>query len=176
MKSLSKSSFMNMVNIRPKNIMEGFNSYNNAIITYEDSINSESIENNFIEFLDKIYEDNKNLIVDYYGNVLSEEEFSRMLNELTEEEKNILKTIKNDFNDKDIYFKIENKNILNVFIKLSLRGILFSTFYFVDDEITIWSNYDYKFVVFFNKEETLEKYKLLGERYKLTIKNIEKVE
>ena len=99
-----------------------------------------------------------------------------MLKELTEEEKDILKTIKNDFNDKDIYFKIENKNILNVFIKLSLRGILFSTFYFVDDEITIWSNYDYKFVVFFNKEETLKKYKLLVERYKLTIKNIEKVE
>ena len=176
MKSLSKSSFMNMVKIRPENIMEGFNYYSNAIITYKESINSESVENNFIKFLDQLYDDNKKFIVDYYGNLLNDEEFSRMLKGVTEKEKNILKDIKNNFNNKDIYFEIEEKNILNVFIKLSLRGILFSTFYFADDEATIWSNYDYKFVVFFNKEETLEKYKLLGEKYELIIKSIEKVE
>ena len=174
MKSLSKSSFINMVNIKPKSIMEGFNNYSNAIITYKDIINTEFIEDSFIKFLDEAYENNEKFIVDYYGNVLTEEEFNRMLEELTEDDKKILNNIKNNCSDKNIYFEIEDKNILNVFIKLSLRGILFSTFYFIDDEITIWSNYDYKFVMFFNKEETLDKYKLLAQKYKLIIKNVEK--
>ena len=30
--------------------------------------------------------------------------------------------------------------------------------------------------MFFNKDETLEKYKLLAEKYKLIIKNVKKVE
>ncbi|MBP1890559.1 hypothetical protein J2Z53_002164 [Clostridium moniliforme] len=176
MRSLSKGSFINMVNIRPKSIMEGFNNYSNAIITYKNISEAEYIENNFIKFLNEAYEENDRFIVDYYGNVLTNEEFSRMLKEVTEEEKRILNNIKNNFNSEDIYFQIEDKSILNIFIKLSLKGILFSTFYFIDDEITIWSNYDYKFVMFFNKDETLEKYKLLAEKYKLIIKNVKKVE
>lgn len=49
MRSLNKNEFIEKVEIRPENILEGFNNYNNAIIT-TDKVGNEQIEKDFINF------------------------------------------------------------------------------------------------------------------------------
>ena len=95
-----------------------------------------------------------------------------MIINLNKEEAEFLNRIRKDKNNSSIYFKIEDVEELNLLLKLSLRSILFSTFYFVKDNLTIWSNYDYKFVIFFNEESNLEKYKMLVEACDLVLKDI----
>lgn len=172
MRSFDKNIFMNKVEVRPNNILEGFNNYNNAIITTELSINNKEVEDRFIRFLREIFELNKDSIVDYYGNTLNDDEFSRMIDTLSEDEKGILINIREKSNNDNIYFEVDNTNFLDVLIKLSVRGILFSTFYIINDKVTIWSNYDYKFVMFFQDKNIIDHYEELAKKYKLVIKDI----
>ncbi|STB71450.1 hypothetical protein [Clostridium baratii] len=53
-----------------------------------------------------------------------------MISNLNKDEAEFLNRIREDKNNSSVYFKIENVEELNLFLKLSLRSILFSTFYF----------------------------------------------
>lgn len=171
MKSINKNEFMQRVEIRPENILEGFNNYNNAIIT-TDKIYNEEIEKDFIEFFLDILRENKSIIVDYYGNTLNSDEFSKMISFLEDDEKNVLIKFRNSSNNDNIYFEIDDIEFLIILIKLSVRGILFSTFYIVKDDITIWSNYDYKFVMFFKEKEIITNYLNIAKIHDLSIQDI----
>ncbi len=175
MRSFDKNAFMNKVEVRPNNILEGFNNYNNAIITTECITNNEESEECFIRFLRDVLELNKNSIIDYYGNTLNDDEFSRMIDTLSKDEKDILIQIREESNNDDIYFEIDNTNFIDILIKLSVRGILFSTFYIINDKLTIWSNYDYKFVIFFRDKDIIHDYEKIAKKYKLVIKDIKKI-
>ena len=100
---------MQRVEIRPENILEGFNNYNNAIIT-TDKIYNEEIEKDFIEFFLDILRENKSIIVDYYGNTLNSDEFSKMISFLEDDEKNVLIKFRNSSNNDNIYFEIDVLN------------------------------------------------------------------
>ncbi|STB71309.1 hypothetical protein [Clostridium baratii] len=54
-----------------------------------------------------------------------------MISNLNKDEAEFLNRIREDKNNSSVYFKIENVEELNLFLKLSLRSILFSTFYLV---------------------------------------------
>lgn len=175
MRSFDKNAFINKVEVRPNNILEGFNNYNNAIITTELITNNEEAEKYFIRFLRDIFEINKNSIVDYYGNTLNDDEFSRMIDTLSKDEKDVLIQIREKSNSDDIYFEIDNISFLDILIKLSVRGILFSTFYIINDKVTIWSNYDYKFVIFFKDKNIIHSYEEIAKKYKLIVKDINNI-
>lgn len=175
MRSFDKNIFMNKVEVRPNNILEGFNNYNNAIITKELITNNKESEECFIRFLREIFELNKDSIVDYYGNTLNDDEFNRMIDTLSKDEKDMLIQIREKSNNDDIYFEIDDTNFLEVLIKLSVRGILFSTFYIINDKVTIWSNYDYKFVMFCKDKDIIDHYEEIVKKYKLIIKDIKKI-
>lgn len=175
MRSFDRNTFINSVEIRPNNILEGFDNYSNAIITTEFITNNEEAENCFIEFFRHIFEVNKNSILDYYGNTLMDEEFSRMICMLSKDEKDILIKIREKSNNDDIYFKIDDMKVLDILVKISARGILFSTFYIINDGVTIWSNYDYKFVMFFKDKNIIHYYEDIAKKYKLIVKDIKMI-
>lgn len=170
--NIGKKVFDNIIKVKPVNIIMGFDNFNSAIISDYSGSKEKDTEAKFYNLLNKLYEEEEELIVDYYGNELSNEEFTNMINNLNEEEAEFLNRIKEDKNNSSVYFKIENVEELNLLLNLSLRSILFTTFYFSKDNLTIWSNYDYKFVIFFNEESNLEKYKMLVEECDLVLKDI----
>lgn len=170
--NIEKEVFDNVIKVKPVNIIEGFDNFNSAIVSDYSGSKEKYTEAKFYNLLNKLYEKEEELIVDYYGNKISDEEFNNMIINLNKEEAEFLNRIRKDKNNSSIYFKIENVEELNLLLKLSLRSILFSTFYFVKDNLTIWSNYDYKFVIFFNEESNLEKYNMLVEACDLVLKDI----
>lgn len=170
--NIEKEVFDNTIKIKPVNIIEGFDKFNSAIISDYGCSKDREIEVKFYSLLNKLYKEEHELIVDYYGNEISNEEFKNMISNLNEDEAKFLNRIREDKNNSSVYFKIENIEELNLLLKLSLRSILFSTFYFSKEKVTIWSNYDYKFVMFFNEESKLGKYKMLVEECDLVLKDI----
>lgn len=170
--NIEKEVFDNTIKIKPVNIIEGFDKFNSAIISDYGGSKDREIEVKFYSLLNKLYKEEHELIVDYYGNKISNEEFKNMISNLNEDEAKFLNRIREDKNNSSVYFKIENIEELNLLLKLSLRSILFSTFYFSKEKVTIWSNYDYKFVMFFNEESKLGKYKMLVEECDLVLKDI----
>lgn len=114
----------------------------------------------------------KGNIVDYYGNILNSDEFNRIISTLEDNEKNELIKFRDVSNNNHIYFEIDSIELLIILIKLSVRGILFSTFYMVKDNVTIWSNYDYKFVIFFKQKGIITDYLNIAKKYNLLIKDI----
>ena len=170
--NIDKEVFDNAIKVKPINIIEGLDNFNSAIISDYGSSKEKEIEAKFYSLLNKLYREEYELIVDYYGNKISNEEFNNMISNLNEDEAEFLNRIREDKNNNSVYFKIENVEELNLLLKLSLRSILFSTFYFSKEKLTIWSNYDYKFVIFFSEESSLEKYKMLVEECDLVLKDI----
>ena len=170
--NIEKEVFDNVIKVKPVNIIEGFDNFNSAIISDYGGSKEKEIEAKFYSLLNKLYREEYELIVDYYGNKISNEEFNNMISNLNEDEAEFLNRIREDKNNNSVYFKIENVEELNLLLKLSLRSILFSTFYFSKEKLTIWSNYDYKFVIFFSEERSLEKYKMLVEECGLVLKDI----
>ncbi len=170
--NIDKEVFDNVIKVKPINIIEGFDNFNSAIIRDYGSSKEKEIEAKFHSLLNKLYKGEEDLIVDYYGNKISNEEFNSMISNLNEDEAKFLNRIREDKNNSSVYFKIEKVEELDLLLKLSLRSILFSTFYFIKDNLTIWSNYDYKFVIFFSEERSLEKYRMIVEECDLVLKDI----
>lgn len=170
--NIEKEVFDNVIKVKPVNIIEGFDNFNSAIISDYSGSKEKDTEVKFYNLLNKLYEEEEELIADYYGNKISNEEFNNMISNLNKDEAEFLNRIREDKNNSSVYFKIENIEELNLFLKLSLRSILFSTFYFSKEKFTIWSNYDYKFVIFFSEESSLEKYKMLVEECDLVLKDM----
>ena len=172
MKVLSKEKFNKLTRISPNNIIEGFDKYNNAILTYNEKVKEdEIIEDNFINFILDIFKSGKTIIDDYYGNRLNDKEFNKMIESLEMEEKELLCELRKEYNS-GIYFNIESLESLKLIIKRSVQSILFITFYILGDDLTIWCNYDYKFVMFFNDLDKLNIYNKLAESNNLVIKDI----
>lgn len=170
--NIDKEVFDNAIKVKPINIIEGFDNFNSAIISDYGSSKEKEIEAKFYSLLNKLYKEEEDLIVDYYGNKISNEEFNSMIINLNEDEAKFLNRIRENKKNNSVYFKIEKVEELDLLLKLSLRSILFSTFYFIKDNLTIWSNYDYKFVIFFSEERSLEKYRMLVEECDLLLKDI----
>ena len=139
---VSEEEFNKNVQIKFKNINEGFNSYNNSTI--------EGSEEAIISFLQDIFKINgeENSYVDFYYNVLNEEDKKNLKKLITKEDLKVLEVFEAGYKGKNIYFKL-TKNSIPFITRLCTREVLFSTFYFTKIPFTIWGNYNKKFPVFY---------------------------
>lgn len=148
---VSKEHFEKKVKIRFNNISDGFNNYNNKTI--------EGNEEEFISFIEQAFEINgeENSYVDFYYNLLQEEDKKRLKDLITEEDREILKDFEEGYKEKNIYFRLTKESIPFI-TRLCTREILFSTIYFTEYSCTIWGNYNKSFPIFYNDEKDMEVY------------------
>lgn len=123
------------------NITEGFEKYDYEILKNT----SEEYIKLILELL-KLNGD-ENSYCDFYYNKLSDEEkrcFTESLN------KNEIAVFGKMQLGKGVYYRL-TQDIVPLLVGISVREILFSSFYFCKFPCTIWGNYDKKFVMFKNK-------------------------
>ena len=102
---VSKEHFEKKVKIRFNNISDGFNNYNNKTI--------EGNEEEFISFIEQAFEINgeENSYVDFYYNLLQEEDKKRLKDLITEEDREILKDFEEGYKEKNIYFRLTKESM-----------------------------------------------------------------
>ncbi|MEG2289256.1 MAG: hypothetical protein RR891_00395 [Clostridium sp.] len=169
---VKESDFKEKVHIRFKNINQGFDDFENAILQSDDI---ENAEENIIKFMNEAFRLNgdENSYVDFYFQVLSEEDKSRLISLLSKEDKVLIeKFIENQAVEKqqeqNIYFKLTEESIPFI-TRLSTREVLFCTVYFTKIPFTIWGNYNKKFPCFFEENDILEVYRNIADKYNLEI-------
>ena len=79
---------------------------------------------------------------------------------LCKEEQEMLARFETDKNQ--VYFPVEQEEILKFLYGITARNWLFSSFYIADKKAIIWGNYDLCFPVFCQSEQQLEQYIILG--------------
>ncbi|MGL5820290.1 MAG: hypothetical protein ACRCYE_01490, partial [Sarcina sp.] len=158
---MNKIDFMLDVKIKVNNITEGFEKYKSKILAntenklniYEEKISKEDNDNNekFYMFFKDLFllNSEEGIIVDFYMENLTQEAIDRMMLCLNSDEQNILKSFIEKSNCEGLYFKIKDLRLFLVIVKLSVKEIFFSTFYLLNPQITIWSNYNKEFPIFY---------------------------
>lgn len=82
---ISNEEFNSMVNIRFKNILDGFNLFENFTI---EAANIKDAEKKLIKFIESIFEENNNeAYVDFYINKLSLEDKEKLISLISEEDR-----------------------------------------------------------------------------------------
>ena len=172
---ISEESFKGYIDIRFKNILQGFEEYKNSILINKFEDNYNNIENRFIGFMEAAFEINKSenadipLIIDFYLSNLDEKAYFNLYNSLDEDDIETLERIKLNFKTKTNYFIILDKSLIPFFTRLSTRELFFITFYYISFPTTIWGNYGFKFPVFYEDDNIFRKYKKLAENNKLKL-------
>lgn len=153
---ISNQEFNSMVNIRFKNILDGFNLFKNFTIEAD---NIEDGENKLIKFIETIFEKNNNEgFVDFYINKLSPEDKEKLISLISKEDRELLKSHLSLQPNNGVYYKLINKDLIPFLTRLNTRELFFVTFYFSNKPITIWGNYNMKFPCFFDSEEDFDFY------------------
>lgn len=148
---VNKENFEKAVAIRFNNINEGFNTYCHKTI--------EGSEEQLIDFINKAFNLNgaDNSYVDFYYNILKEEDQQRLKALISAEDRLILENFEKSYHEKKIYFKLTKESIPFI-TRLSTREILFSTIYFTKYPCTIWGNYNKRFPIFYKNESDISNY------------------
>ena len=90
---ISNERFENLIEIKFKNILDGFNSYNYIELSSKGCINN--AEEDFIKAIEYFYEINEgNLIIDFYKKNLDENSIDYIKKNLDDEDKKLLEKIK----------------------------------------------------------------------------------
>lgn len=169
---INKIEFLTKVKIRFNNIENGFENFKNNILSvYDVKLDAKEertllnkhraqYEKKFIDFMNSAYEYNneKGLIIDFYINNLDKEAIDKIMQSLTKDETKIFLEIIKKMSGDTIFLKILDKEMLEIIVKLNVREIFFSSFYFLDKELTIWGNYNMEFPVFYNDDFIIEEY------------------
>ena len=160
---ISNEEFNRVINIKFRNILDGFNLFKNFTIEAD---NIKEGENKLIKFIEKIFEENNNEgYVDFYINKLSHEDREKLISLICEEDAEILKLHLNLKPTNSVYYKLTNKDLIPFLVRLNTREFFFVTFYFCNKPITIWGNYNMKFPCFFNNEEVFNSYYSLSKSF-----------
>ena len=148
---ISNKEFKEKVTVRFNSINDGFNNYNNKTI--------EGNEEAFISFLQEAFELNgeDNSYVDFYYNVLNDEDKKKLKELINDEDKILLEEFEKNYHEKNIYFKLTKESIPFI-TRLSTREILFSTIYFTKYPCTIWGNYNKSFPIFYHDNNDIQQY------------------
>lgn len=135
-----------------ENINIGFSDYENLILSGN--------AGNLKEFMHKALSLNENeAYADFYYSRLTEKEKKDFEDALTVSEKLYFQ----EFKDRhEIYYPL-NHELLEFLLGITIREVLFSTFYFCKVPATVWGNYDLKFPMFFKDKEQKELYIQLAE-------------
>jgi nitroreductase len=147
------------------NINDGFSDFKYLILSGK--------ELEYKEFLHEIFTLNDGkAYADFYYSTLSQYEKESFINALTEEEKVYFKkACKTD----GIYFQLDH-DLLDFLLSITIREVLFSTFYFCRIPAVVWGNYNMKFPMFFKDEVEKEIYFKLAVKCGLKVEDTEKGE
>lgn len=160
---ISNDEFNKVINIKFKNILDGFNLFKNFTI---EAKNIKEGENKLIKFIEKVFEENNNEgYVDFYINKLSPEDREKLISLISEEDKEILELHLRIEPSDSVYYKLTTKTLIPFLLRLNTRELFFVTFYFSNKPITIWGNYNMKFPCFFNNQEALDFYYNLSKSF-----------
>lgn len=175
--------------VTPEDIEEAYGIYHSGILDVfdhclsaeeTDTLLSSFIEHNlkyedrFINFFNLAYEINDQKQVYMYFNLkgLEEYEILNILDTLDYQDKLIfIKQITKSKGNKH-YFKIENRNVLKVFVKLATRELFFPVFYFTRVPLIVVGNYDLSFPLFCKKSDDLILYNDIVEKVGLHIREL----
>lgn len=138
-KSIKKTDLLNRGAIYLNRIEDGFEEYK------VDSI--EGTEEELYQILMSLYHKNgeTNSFVDFYYYCLSESERAEVIKVLTPEEMEYIRTLEDD--EESVFYPLD-EILLGITAKLTAKEILFSTFYFTKEPMTVWGNYQLKYPVF----------------------------
>ena len=154
---ISNERFENLIEIKFKNILDGFNSYNYIELSSKGCINN--AEEDFIKAIEYFYEINEgNLIIDFYKKNLDENSIDYIKKNLDDEDNIYFDELIELSNNIDIFYKVNSKKYIKLLTKLCTRELYFITFYFYKDPVTIWGNYNLKFPLFYNEKTNLDCY------------------
>lgn len=142
MKTITKQQLIHMGGLYFNNVMDGVTEY-----PYERKSGSEEEVLSWISALSDRYE----LYADFYAGRITKEALEAFSLALSKEEYaqllTLLEKCKEEKEEEFVLFLPEKKE-LELLVKFSYRGLLFSTFYIMDPAVTIWSNYQGEFLVF----------------------------
>lgn len=156
LKPVSSEIFNNNVSVRFKNILEGFNSFPNLTLDFNELNYS---EDKIISLIQTIYdENNEECYFDFYINNLSPENIKKLITLVDQDDRKILTKLVDECSTNGPYYKLLSKDLIPLLTRLNTRSIFFVTFYFTERPITIWGNYDLKFPCFFEHESDLKFY------------------
>lgn len=187
---VSKIDFINEVEIKISDIEAGLKRYKSKILSIHNKkltveeeknftineigmLNSKE-ENKFIDFMQKAYElnNNKGAIIDFYINRLDDNSISNIAERLEGRSKELFLEIVKEMSGDTVYFKVLDKEIIELITKLNTRELFFCTVYFLDTPLTVWGNYNLEFPIFYKEEEGLETYKELIDKSGLYYHNV----
>lgn len=160
-KAIKKTDFNKIVNIKFDNILSGFNNYSFIELTPKKDKPFNGIEEDIIKTFESFFDENcleNGLLIDFYKHMLNRESIEIIKSNLNIEENKLLDSILNEGNDDDIYFEITNKSYIKLLVKLCTRELFFITFYFTNNHVTIWGNYNCRFPLFYNESSKINNY------------------
>lgn len=158
-KGLDINSFKKLNFIWFDNIKYGFENFSHICFT-SDFYNFKK----YIYHVINITEGDK--FFDFYFANLDKTSKNTVLDYFIKNNFNLYKKIQ--FNEGEIYYNISDFNEeLDFILKISFEEVLFSTFYFNKPQITIWTNYDKKFILF--TKEDLSTHEEIAKKYNLEI-------
>lgn len=172
---ISEEEFNSKVKIKFKNILDGFDKYNYKNLKGNNDYTFKDNEQAFIDFIENVYKynitesPNNSCYIDFYLKDLSEVDYNNLLKELEFEERVCLNQIKNINKINTEYFEIMDISIVKLLTKMCTRELFFITFYFTQIPLTIWGNYNLNFPMFYEKQEILDIYIDIIQKYKLNI-------
>ncbi len=142
-----------------ENILDGIEKFKHICFTAD--------YKNYNLFIKIIANKSKKSFFDFYFSNLNENEKQAFYN--LENYDNIIKRFK--FNKEDIFFDLKDidDEIFNFITKISYKEILFSTFYFDNPNITLWTNYNKQFILFFKDEQFILECKKIAKDLNLEI-------
>ncbi len=151
---ISTNDFKSTIDIRMNTVLEGLDNFDNITLDIDNSITNYEKELLITDFIKKLFS-NSTTYIDFYLSKLNELDYIKLLDSLNEEDKVILNSLYKE-NYRSIYFKVTSIELLEFFIRLSANNLFFITFYFKNPDITVWSNYNYNFLIFYNSHDALE--------------------
>ena len=164
---INENDFKNNVEIRFNNITEGINRFENKTLG---SDNSFDFEKSMVSFLEEAVKLNgvENSYVDFYYNILEEDEKIRLKELINNEDKEFIRKFENEKGMSGVYFNLTLESIPFI-TRITTKEVLFSTIYFVKKPFTIWGNYNQKFPVFYKEKFICDEYGKLAEKFNLKI-------
>lgn len=140
------------------NVLYGIEKFNHICFTGE-----YKQYKNFIQILIK---NNEESFFDFYFANLKEDEKAHFFN--NKQYKNVLK--KFYFEKDNIYFDTKHidNEIFDFITKISFNQMLFSTFYFKNPSLILWTNYNKQFILFL-KDDDIQKYINVAKNFGLNI-------
>ncbi|MDD3139200.1 MAG: hypothetical protein PHX08_09545 [Lachnospiraceae bacterium] len=159
-KSMSKEELLAKNPIFLEQVKEGFDNYFYVILHGE--------KVGMHKFFQLILADNVGeSFVDFHYARLETEQQKWFVDRLNEAEKMCFQQL--EIQKETIYYPLNEGN-LEFFFEITVRELLFSTFYFTKQKATIWGNYNLEYPIFAQSKEVLEAYQKMAEECGLETK------